>query len=247
MNNQKEISEEFFHYIWENRLFHGENLKTTDEQLLEILQIGKRNTDSGPDFFNARIKLNDTIWVGNIEIHKNSSDWKKHQHHTNKAFDNVILHVVENFDDEVFRTNGEVIPTLELMYPMHIRNNYEKLLKSKSWIACQDQFYKADPILLQLGFNRLMIERLEDKTTQILERLEQNSNDWNETFYQIMARMFGFKVNALPFDLLAKSLPLSVIGKHKNNLRQIEALLFGNSGLLNEQLIGRRLLSGTSK
>ncbi len=238
MITPKELPEEFLHYIWEHRLFESENLATTDGQPLEIIQLGKRNTNSGPDFFNARIKLEDTIWAGNIEIHKNSGDWKKHQHQTDKAFDNVILHVVEKHDGEVIRSNGEKIPTLVISYPKHYRDNYERLLKSKSWIACQDQFHKTDPILLQLGFNRLMIERLEDKTSQILERLEKNNNDWNETFYQLMARMFGFKVNALPFDLLAKSVPLQVLGKHKNNLRQLEALLFGNSGLLNEQLLG---------
>jgi hypothetical protein len=238
MNTLKEISEEFLHYIWENRLFYENDLRTTDGQQLEVIQIGKRKTDSGPDFFNSRIRINDTVWVGNIEIHRNSSDWKKHQHHINKSYDNVILHVVENFEGNISRSNGEVIPTLEISYPLQIKNNYEKLLESKSWIACQDQFYKSDPILLQLGFNRLMIERLEDKTSQILLQLKQNNNDWNETFYQMMARMFGFKVNALPFDLLAKSLPLQILGKHKNNLHQIEALLFGNSGLLNEQLLG---------
>jgi len=238
MSTPKEISEEFLHYIWENRLFNFDELSTTEGQQLEILQVGKRNTNSGPDFFNARIKLDGTIWAGNIEIHKNSDDWKKHQHHQDKAFDNIILHVVENYDGELLRSNGEVIPTLVLSYPEHIRKNYEKLLESKSWIPCQDQFYKTDPLLMQIGFNRLMIERLEDKTTQILNRLLFNNNDWNETFYQMMARMFGFKVNDLPFDLLSKSLPLQVLGKHKNNLFQIEALLFGNSGLLNDQLLG---------
>lgn len=238
MSAPKETLEEFLHYIWENRLFNASDLKTTDGEQLEILQTGKRNTNAGPDFFNARIKLNETIWVGNVEIHKSSGDWQKHLHQNDKAYDNVILHAVEKFDGDVTRTNGEKIPSLVISYPDYYRENYEKLLESRSWIACQDQFYKADPILLQLGFNRLMIERLEDKTAQITDRLDKNKNDWNETFYQMMARMFGFKVNALPFDLLAKSLPLQVIAKHKSNLQQIEALLFGNSGLLNEQLLG---------
>jgi hypothetical protein len=111
-------------------------------------------------------------------------------------------------------------------------------LDSKTWIACQNQFHKIDPVVLQLGFNRLMIERLENKTDEILERLQQNNNDWNETFYQSMAKMFGFKVNAVPFELLAKSVSLQILAKHKNNLFQLEALLFGNSGLLNNQLLG---------
>jgi len=136
------------------------------------------------------------------------------------------------------RSDKEEIPTLLFKYPEHLKINYQNLLDAKTWIACQNQFHKIDTIVLQLGFNRLMIERLEDKTDEILVRLQQNSNDWNATFYQMLARMFGFKVNSVPFELLAKSLPLEILAKHKSNLFQIEAMLFGNSGLLNEQLLG---------
>ncbi len=232
------VPEEFLQYIWENRLFTIENLKTTNGEQLEIINVGKRNTDSGPDFFNAKIKIDDTIWVGNIELHKNSGDWTKHNHHNDKAYNNVILHVVENNDQSIARSNLEEIPTLILGYPNYLKMNYQNLLDAKTWIACENQFYKIDPIILQLGFNRLMIERLEDKTDDILTRLQQNSNDWNTTFYQTLARMFGFKVNSLPFELLAKSLPLEILAKHKSSLFQLEALLFGNSGLLNDHLLG---------
>jgi hypothetical protein len=238
MDTPRIIPEEFLQYVWENRLFFAENLKTTNGEQLEILNVGRRNTDSGPDFFNAKIKIDDTIWVGNIEIHKNASDWTKHNHQTDKAYNNVILHVVENSDQPIARNDAEEIATLILQYPGQLKINYQNLLDAKTWIACQNQFHKIDPIILQLGFNRLMIERLEDKTDEILTRLQQNSNDWNTTFYHVLARMFGFKVNAVPFELLAKSLPLEVLAKHKSSLFQIEALLFGNSGLLNDQLLG---------
>ena len=238
MNTPNKLPEEFLQYIWENKLFSTENLLTTSQENINIIDVGRRNTDSGPDFFNARIKIDDTIWAGNIEIHKNSSDWKKHKHHTDKAYNNVILHVVEKDDQPVKRENKKIIPTLLLNYPKRLQTNYQNLLNAKSWIACQNQFHKINPVILQLGFNRLMIERLEDKTNEILERLDQNKNDWNETFYQVLAKMFGFKVNALPFELLAKSLPLKILAKHKSNLHQLEALLFGNSGLLNNQLLG---------
>ncbi len=238
MSTPNNLPEEFLQYIWENRLFISEKLVTTNNENLKILNVGRRNTDSGPDFFNAKIKIEDTIWAGNIEIHKKSSDWKKHKHHTNKAYDSVILHVVENDDQPVNRTNNQLIPTLILKYPERLRTNYQNLLDAKTWIACQNQFHKIDPIILQLGFNRLMIDRLEDKTDEILGMLNRNKNDWNETFYQMLTKMFGFKVNAIPFELLAKSLPLQILAKHKNNLQQVEALLFGNSGLLNIQLLG---------
>ena len=238
MNTPKIMPEEFLQYIWENRLFTVENLKTQNGEQLEIINVGKRNTDSGPDFFNAKIKIDDTIWVGNIEIHKKASDWNVHNHQADKAFGNVILHVVEIPDQSILRSNGAEIPVYELKFPVYLKRNYQNLLDAKTWIACQNQFHKIDPIILQLGFNRLMIERLEDKTKEILIRLQQNNNDWNTTFYQMLARMFGFKVNSVPFEMLAKSLPLEILAKHKSSLFQLEALLFGNSGLLNDRLLG---------
>ncbi|MFV0593332.1 MAG: DUF2851 family protein [Draconibacterium sp.] len=238
MNAPSNMSEEFLQYVWENRLFDPGDLKTCTGEPVEIIHPGRRNTDSGPDFFNARIKIGDTVWAGNIEIHVKASDWNKHLHQNDKAYDNVVLHVVEVFDEEILRTNGETIPTLILNSPEYLRNNYRALLYAKTWIACENHFHRVDPVVLQLGFNRLMIERLEGKTEAIVSRLEQNNNDWNETFYQVLARSFGFKVNAVPFELLARSLPASIPAKHKNNLFQLEALLFGNSGMLNNQLLG---------
>ncbi len=238
MNTPKIIPEEFLQYIWENKLFYSEDLKTLQGEKLEIINVGKRNTDSGPDFFNARIKIEETVWIGNIEIHKNSKDWEKHNHQSDKAYNNVILHIVEINDGKIKRETGEEIPTLLLKYPSHLQTNYRNLLEAKTWIACQNQFHKIDPVILQLGFNRLMIERLENKTDDILNRLHENNNDWNETFYQMLAKMFGFKVNAVPFEMLAKSVSLKILTKHANNIMQIEALLFGNSGLLNQQLLG---------
>jgi hypothetical protein len=232
------MPEEFLQYIWENRLFSREKLKTTTGEALEVIDTGKRNYDSGPDFFTAKIKIGDTVWAGNIEIHRKSSGWQQHHHQNDKAYDNVILHVVETADQPAFRTTGEEIPTLQIRYPERLRANYQELLDAKTWIACENHFHKIDPVILQLGFNRLMIERLENKTGEILERLKQNNNDWNETFYQMLARMFGFRVNSVPFEMLAKSVPLHILAKHKNNLFQLEAMLFGCSGLLNQQLLG---------
>jgi hypothetical protein len=238
MNSPITVPEEFIHFIWENQLFHNKSLKTQSGETVEIVKPGRRNTNAGPDFFNAQVKIDDTLWAGNIEIHKKASDWEKHNHTSNKAYENVILHVVEEADKSTFRMNGTEIPTLEITWPEQFTRNYRKLLDSKSWIACQEQFHRVDPVLLRLGFNRLMIERLENKTGEIEKRLTQNNNNWNETFYQMLARMFGFKVNAVPFELLAKAVPMQILAKHKSNLFQVEALLFGTSGLLHEELIG---------
>lgn len=238
MNTPRTVPEEFLHFVWENRLFFTNNLQTVDGEALEVVNTGRKNTNAGPDFFNAKIKIGGTTWAGNIEIHKKASDWKKHNHAGNKAYDNVILHVVETADLQITRENGSEITTLELTWPEQYTRNYQKLLDAQSWIACQDQFYRVDPVVLQLGFNRLMIERLEDKTGEITGRLAQNRQNWNETFYQMLARMFGFKVNAIPFEMLAKAVPMNILAKHKNSIFQLEALLFGTSGLLNEELFG---------
>jgi hypothetical protein len=150
----------------------------------------------------------------------------------------VILHVVETADRLVYTSNDQKIPVLKISYPERLKENYQALLSSKTWIACENQFFKADQFAFKLGFHRLMIERLENKTSEILKHLEENKFNWNETFYQLLARMFGFKVNALPFEMLAKAVPLSVVAKLKNDLFQIEALLYGTAGLLNDELIG---------
>ena len=231
------MKEEFLQFIWEHGLFTKNDLKTTDGRSVEIISTGQPNSDSGPDFFNAKIRIADTVWAGNIEIHQKSSHWYQHKHDMNAAYDNVILHVVESFDRPV-RVGMHDLPTLEIRYPEEIATNYEGLLRSVQWIPCQEQLPKYDPFLIRFWFSSLMIDRLQSKTNDILAILEQNKNNWNETFYQLLARNFGMKTNALPFELLAKSLPLQVLSKHKTNLFQLEALLFGQSGLLNETLLG---------
>ena len=231
------MKEEFLHFIWEHKLFIRTNLKTVDGEVLEIISTGQPNPNSGPDFFNARVRIGETTWAGNIEIHQKSSHWYQHRHDTDAAYDNVILHVVEMHDKPVLVKN-HAVPTLEISFQPEIFENYEQLLKSKCWIACEERLSGVDPFILRFWFSALMIERLQAKTSHILELLQQNKNNWNETFYQLLARNFGMKTNALPFELLAKSTPLNILSKQKNDLFQTEALLFGQSGLLNETLLG---------
>lgn len=231
------MKEEFLQFIWKHGLFIKENLKTTDGRSVEIISNGQANLDSGPDFFNARIRIENTIWAGNVEVHQKSSHWYRHKHNLDAAYENVILHVVELYDSPVL-VKSQAIPTLEMVYPAEILDNFEKLLSSEKWIACEEKLAEYDPFIIRFWFSALMIERLESKIDDILNVLKQNDNNWNETFYQLLSQNFGMKTNALPFELLAKSLPLNLLSKHKNNLFQIEALLFGQSGLLNETLLG---------
>ena len=231
------MKEDFLQFIWKQGLYLKDKMETTDGEALEIISAGQLNRDSGPDFFNARVRIGQTSWAGNIEIHQKSSHWYQHKHNMDAAYDNVILHVVE-LHDKTVQVKNHQLPTLVLGYREEILNNYENLLKSKHWIACQESLAEVDPFILRFWFSSLMIERLESKTGEIVKLLEQNKNNWNETFYQLLARNFGMKTNALPFELLAKSLPLSILSKHKNDLFQTEALLFGQSGFLNETLLG---------
>ncbi len=226
------ITEKFLHYIWQYKLFSTHLLQTEASEKVEIIDIGKPNTDAGPDFFNAKLKIGETLWAGNVEIHLNSSDWNKHGHHKNPAYDSVILHVVHEIDCPVYRTNGETIPQMQLCFPNEIIQRYQNLQGKKSWISCEEQLLNADKFLFAQWINRILIERLETKSKAIFTLLEQNKNNWEEAFYITLARNFGFGTNGDTFEQLARALPLSCLGKHKDNLFQIEALLFGQSGLL---------------
>jgi len=226
------MKESILHYVWQNRLFHTIDLQTTDGERIEIIDVGKYNTDAGPDFFNAKVKIENTVWAGNIEIHTLSSDWNKHNHQQDKAYDTVILHVVSTCDGNVFRTDGEPIPQLEITFPKQIEANYEQLLTVKKWVACSDKIGSVPSIFIQSWKNALLTERLEQKLDDIEHLLAENNQHWEEAFYITLARSFGFNTNKQAFELLAKSLPVSLLGKHKDNLFQIEALLFGQSGLL---------------
>jgi len=228
------MQEEFLHYLWKFRLFDGKDLFTKTGEPVEIIKCGEPNSDSGPDFFNAKIKIGKTIWAGNVEIHVHASDWETHKHQNDKAYDNVILHVVHEADVTLKRRNGEIMPTLELKGKIQegIYKKYLSFKTNNSWIPCNTQIQSIDSFSVNHWLDRLLIERLERKTLSIIELLRENQNNWEETFYQFLAGGFGLKLNTHPFDLLAKSLPLNVLAKHKDNPFQIEALLFGQAGLL---------------
>ncbi len=232
------MNEEFLQYVWKHQLFSTSNIKTTKGLSFEVLRSGEWNYDAGPDFFNARIKLEGTIWAGNIEIHIKSSDWEQHKHNLDPAYNNVILHVVYEHDLEAFNQAGNMLPVFLIKPNQNALENYEKLLSAPQWPACYETISEINPIYISLALQALVVERLEAKIRPIEKLLSDNKNNWNETFYQVLAGGFGFKINTLPFEMLARSLPLSVLQKHKSNLFQIEALLFGQAGMLNKQLLG---------
>lgn len=211
------------------KLFNTSDLKTTDGEPLLIIHSGEHNFHSGPDFTNARIKLGDTIWAGNVEIHIRSCDWKIHKHVSDRAYDNVILHVVFEHDD-----TENKLPTLILKDRIDVKliSLYNFMMQTSAWIPCEKNIRFTDEIIIKNQLNRLLTERIEKKALNFEQRLLLNTNDWEETCYQLIARNLGTNVNAEPFERVARSLPYKTILKHINNPMQVEALLFGQAGFL---------------
>ena len=231
--------EDFLHYVWKFRLFDRIDLQTNDGEELEILSAGLHNSDSGPDFQNARVRIGETVWAGNVEVHLSSSDWQKHGHAADNAYGNVILHVVYRDDEPLILTNGRRVPTLELQnrIPADLYNRYHNLIfGNQTIIPCEANIGSVDSLTLHNWLTRVLVERLEKRSAAVITALNKNRGDWEETFYQFLAANFGFKTNALPFELLAKSMPQNILAKHKNNPVQIEALIFGQAGFLNDSV-----------
>jgi hypothetical protein len=232
------MTEEFLHYLWKFRLYDPQHLFTADGESIEVIKPGTHNHHAGPDFENAVIKIGDTKWAGNVEIHIKSSDWYNHSHQHDNSYNNVILHVVYE-NDKVVKQNEITIPTLELKskIPALVFEKYSSLIANKNWIACDSQVKQVDDIILKNWLSRLTIQRLEKKANSIKEALSLNNNNWQEVFYRQLVRNFGFQLNALPFELLSKSLPLSYLLKHRYSSLQVEAMLFGQAGMLEKEFV----------
>nr|WP_321222289.1 DUF2851 family protein [uncultured Psychroserpens sp.] len=232
------MQEDFLHYIWLHKKLDVLNLKTTQHECLEIINVGQHNHDSGPDFFNGQVRVNNQLWAGNIEIHIKSSDWFVHGHEQDKAYDNVILHVVYEHDTEIFRNDNSTIPTLELkpFISSEILNNYQKLFSSKNnWINCEQDFADVDEFTLKNWQERLYFERLERKSNTIENLLAASKNDWEAVLFKLLAKNFGLKVNGAAFESIANSVNFPVVRKTSSNLEQLEALLFGQARLLEKE------------
>jgi hypothetical protein len=230
------MNEKFLHYLWKFRLFNMQDLKTGQGEPLTILNTGTHNTDAGPDFFNAKIRIGETTWAGNIEMHLRSSDWIKHDHNRDKAYNNIVLHAVYEADKKIFRDDGSEIPVLELrnIIDPALWKSYDALMKSSGWVPCSRHIAQVNKVTVNAWLERLMVERLEQKTKLISKTLAATQRNWEETFYRHLARNFGFKTNSVPFEMLAASLSAAVLAKHKSSLLQIEALLFGQAGMLHK-------------
>lgn len=228
--------ERMLQYVWKHRLFEETELMTAEGVPVFVIDPGMSNMDAGPDFFNAKVRIGDTMWAGNVEIHERASDWFTHRHHKDKAYNSVILHVVRHPGKPVHRADGIAIPQVVLKIPSKIESNIEWLLSRDASVSCAERIRTIPPLYLSDWMGALLTERLERKTNDIFVRLEQHSKDWNEMFYITLMRNFGFGTNSDAFELLAKSLPYKYILKHRHNPLQVEALLFGQAGLLNDEV-----------
>jgi hypothetical protein len=226
------MTEGFLVHIWKYGLFDRNSMVADTGETVEVISLGEMNQNAGPDFLNAKIRIGNTLWAGNVEIHLNASDWKKHKHNEDKSYDNVILHVVFNADEPVIRSDSSRIPSVVLQFDPVLYSNYIALINNKAWVPCQSHVLKIDSFLIHTWLASILVERLQAKTDRIDQLLEQYNNSWEEVFYIQLARNFGFSINAEPFEQLARSLPLHCLAKHKNNLIQTEALLFGQAGFL---------------
>ena len=226
--------EQLLHYVWKHKIFPLKELKTTTGQQVEVIDTGLANTDAGPDFFNAKLKLDGVLWIGNIEIHERSSDWFKHGHHADAGYNSVILHIASEIDTEISRSNGERIPQIQLICPEAVRTNYKELLETDSYPPCYRIIPSLPPFTAHSWMSALQMERFEQKATLLNERLKRCQGNWEDAFFITLARNFGFGLNGDAFETWAHRLPFRAVDKHRNDLFQIEAIFFGQAGILED-------------
>ena len=235
-----EYMEQLLHYAWQHRMFPLGTMTTTDGRTLEVIDPGLHNHNDGPDFFNAKIRLDGQLWVGNVEIHLRASDWYRHHHETDAAYNNVVLHVVGMQDCavqtalQVAAANDQKVPTLELQVPTEVEANYRELLAEENYPPCYRIIPRLSKLMVHSWMSALTVERLETKTQRIDQWLERTGGDWERTFFITLARAFGFGTNADAFEEWAATIDPRHISKHRSNAFQVEAFFLGQAGLLGD-------------
>ena len=224
--------EQLLHYTWKHKLFPLKELRTSDGQCIEIVDPGLHNRNSGPDFFNAKIRIGTTMWVGNVEIHDKSSDWYLHGHDKDSHYDNVVLHVAGLLDTEVMKSNGEYVPQMQLEVPDYVLQHYDELQKTDEYPPCYKVIPELSQLIVHSWMAALQTERLEQKTDAIRKRVETCNGSWEDAYFVTLARNYGFGINGEVFEQWANSIPLNAVAHHRDDLFQIEAIFMGQAGLL---------------
>lgn len=225
--------EELMQYVWLHRLWLAGELRTVDDEPVAVIDVGQLNRDAGPDFFNSKIKIGDKFWCGNVEIHVKASDWYRHGHQDNRAYDSVVLHVVETNDCRIRRPDGQVIPQIILPTARDFAERYGHFINnSANQLACAPEIQSLPPVLIHSWLDSLAFERLHAKADAVKERLERCGGDWEQAAFITLARAMGAGINGDSFERVAASLPLRLLHKHCDSLVSLEAFLFGQAGLL---------------
>lgn len=231
--------EKLLHYVWQRRIYPLRALHTEDGAEVDIIDPGLHNFNAGPDFFNAKVKIGGQLWVGNVEIHERASDWFRHQHQQDAAYNNVVLHVVSVADEQALTLDGKSLPQLVLTVPPEILRNYEELLHEDTFPPCYRIIPHLPDIKKHAWLAALTAERLEDKTNRLRGYLQRTCKDWERTFFIALARNFGFSVNSEAFEEWAFLIEPSAVGKHRDNAFQVEAFFFGQAGLLDDVAVAQ--------
>lgn len=226
--------------MWKHKLFPLGQLTTSDGRSVEVIDAGLHNSNAGPDFFNAKVRIGGTLWVGNVEIHDRSSDWYAHGHDRDAAYDNVVLHIAGEIDREVVDTQGRTVAQMQLSVPQNVADNYRELLATDSYPPCYRIVPQLSSLMVHSWMSALQAERLEQKTRAIGQRAALRSGSWEDAYFITLARNFGFGVNGDAFERWAMNIPLNFVGRHADNLFQIEAVFMGQAGLLTEEAIPLR-------
>ena len=224
--------EQLLHYTWKHKLYPLKELTTNDGQRVEIIDPGLHNRNSGPDFFNAKIRIGSTMWVGNVEIHDKSSDWYQHGHDKDSRYDNVVLHVAAELDTEVMKSNGEYVPQLQLSVPDDVLTHYDELQRTDEYPPCYKVIPHLSALIIHSWMAALQTERLEQKTEAIRKRAELCNGSWEDAYFVTLARNYGFGINGEVFEQWAYNIPLNAVAHHRDDLFQIEAIFMGQAGLL---------------
>lgn len=232
--------EQLLHYVWKHKLFPLTELSTTQDRRVEVIDPGLHNSNAGPDFFNAKVKINGMLWVGNIEIHDKASDWVLHGHDKDERYDNVILHVCGCVDAEVMNSKGEYLTQMVLSVPDSVIKNYKELLSVDQYPPCYQIIPSLARLTVHAWMSALQTERLSQKTEAIEERVKRCNGDWENAYFVTLARNFGFGINGDAFEEWALHIPLHAVDHHRDDLFQIEAIFMGQAGLLELDTIPER-------
>ena len=224
------MTERLLQYIWQFQYFNPNNLITEEGEALQVIHPGTLNTNQGPDFTDAKIKIGSTIWAGSIELHIKNSDWKNHKHSSDKNYKNVILHVVWQNDVHLNLPFSTLL--VQDKVPKVLLNKYDELMNENSFIPCEKSIHQINELTWQNWKERILVERLENKTRVIFDYLQKNNNHWEESFWWLLAKNFGINLNSIAFEKIAQSISINILAKHKDQIHQTEALLFGQAGLL---------------